>query len=328
MKKCNQCGFEQDDGKFCGKCGNPLVDAVDSEVSEDETVEAEKQPEVKPTSQSIDQQSNEGGSQQPEDKSPEPEQSEVAATMAQGEETGAGHSQGGGATQGVETVAAQTKGAQTENQTVERMKETSKEFWSYFTYYLKQPSHIFAKRSTEVNNGIINIVVMLILLSLSTYFLIRNFTIVAGFGYVQSVPFFPIFGNTIFFTALFIILVVAILFGVNKLFGTGYSFKEVLSLYGGHLSLATILAAAAFILLLVKANLIGMILITIVFGLAITSAPIYLISSLLTQKSKSLDPYYGYLIYTVAVGIGFFILFTILADSTIGGFFDELSYYL
>lgn len=307
MKKCTQCGFEQEDGKFCGKCGSPLA-----EVPPKQPNEAEKAEEGVP-----DNQTNEEVYQQPKTHSPEQE-AEIAATMAQGDEAGAGRPSG-------ETPPQGTKA---ENDTVERVKETSKEFWSYFIYYLKQPSHIFKKHKTEFVNGLINIIAMLILLSLSSYFLTKNFMMAASYGYVTGVPFFSIFGNTLFFGALFIVLIVAILFAINKLFGPGYSFKEILSIYGGHLSLATVLAASAFILLLVKANLIGMILIALVLGLAITSAPIYLISSLLTQKSKSLDPYYGYLIYTVAVGIGVFILFTILADSAIGGLLDDLSYYL
>src|SRR5690625_1036558 len=306
MKKCNQCGFEQEDGKFCGKCGSPLEDKATTQPSESEKAET-----VDAINQSDSQQASDEENQ--DSQSPSSEQDEVAATTVQKETT------------------SYPQHTQTENDTVERMKETSKEFWSYFTYYLKQPSHIFAKRGNEFTNGIINIVVMLVLFSLSTYFLFRNFMSAAMYGFNPGVPFFPIFGNTLFFTAIFILLVIGILFGVNKLFGSEYSFKEIISVYGGHLSLTIIIAAAAFILLLVKANLIGMILIAVVFGLAITTTPLYLISSLLTRKSKSLDPFYGYLIYTVAVAVGFIILFTILADSAVGGLLDDLEdifYYL
>src|SRR5690625_6008445 len=141
------------------------------------------------------------------------------------------------------------------------MTKTSIEFLSYFTYYLKQPSHILAERGNEFTNGIINIVAMLFLFSLSTYFLFRNFMSATMGSFSPSVPFFPIFGNTLFFTAIFIVLVIAILFGINKLFGSEYSFNEIISVYGANLSLTTMVAAAAFSLLLLKANLISMILI-------------------------------------------------------------------
>lgn len=312
MKKCNHCGFEQEDGKFCGKCGSPLEDKATAQSSE-----SDKSEKADGINQSVSQQASDEENQGSQ--SPSSEQDEIAATTAQRETT----------VQNSSSTASQN--AQAENDMVEKMKETSKEFWSYFTYYLKQPSHIFAERGNEFTNGIINIVAMLFLFSLSTYFLFRNFMSATMGSFSPSVPFFPIFGNTLFFTAIFILLVIGILFGINKLFGSEYSFKEIISIYGGHLSLTTIVVAAAFILLLVKANLIGMILIAIVFGLAITTTPLYLISSLLTRKSKSLDPFYGYLIYTVAVAVGFIILFTILADSAVGGLLDDLEdifYYL
>src|SRR5699024_12232514 len=76
---------------------------------------------------------------------------------------------------------------QKENETVEQMKKTSKEFWSYFTYYLKQPSHIFTKRENEFTNGILNIVVMLVLFSLSVYFLLKNFMSATMYGLEPTV---------------------------------------------------------------------------------------------------------------------------------------------
>jgi len=297
MKKCSQCGFEQDDGKFCGKCGHPLEGEEDSQPVKEQTKEDDVQ---------TSKESSVKG--------------EEAATMAEGD----GFSQPRTETTSQKADSNEQQHVQKDNETVEQMKKTSKEFWSYFTYYLKQPSQIFTKRENEFMNGILNLVVMLVLFSLSVYFLLKNFMSATMYSFEPSVPFFPVFGNTLFFTALFILLVISILFLINKLFGPDYSFKEIISVYGGHQSLASILIVAAIILLLVKANLIGMILISVVFGLAITSTPLYLISSLLTKHPKTLDPFYGYLVYTVAIGIGFFILFSILADSAIGGLLDEL----
>src|SRR5699024_9369346 len=148
MKKCSQCGFEQEDGNFCGKCGHPL----DGEVG----------------SQPVNRQTEEDDVQVSDESSA---QEEEAATMAEGD----GFSQPRTETTSQKVESNEQQHVQKENETVEQMKKTSKEFWSYFTYYLKQPSHIITKRENEFTNGILNIVVMLVLFSLSVYFLLKNF---------------------------------------------------------------------------------------------------------------------------------------------------------
>lgn len=295
MKKCTQCGAVQEDGKFCGNCGGTL--------EEIENVEATKDVEQENLGEDSDVEQEESTSTFKEEPVPPVVKQEESTTHKQ-------------------------ESQENQNETFDRLKDESKEYWSYFTYYLKQPSHIFSSYEAEFKNGMINLIVMIVSLALSTYFLSRNFIIGAGMGYVESVPFFPIFGNTLLYTVLFIALVIGILVVVTKLFGSDYSFKSIVTIYNGHLSLGVILSVAAFLLLLIKANLVGMILIILVVGLAITSMPIYIISSLLTKESKAIDPFYGYLIYVVAIAVGGLIIFSILADSTIGRVIDDLQYML
>lgn len=301
MKKCTQCGEVQDDGKFCGHCGGPLEE-VENKVELTEEKQNNLEDEV-----SDDLYGTPDVKQEDSISSFD----EEAATTTINDTSSLNQEQVSGGNQ---------------NETLDRLKDESKEYWSYFTYYLKQPSQIFTNYESEFKNGMINLIIMVITLAFSTYFLFRNFIVSAGMGYIDSVPFFPIFGNTLLYIVLFIALVIAILFVVNKLFSSDYSFKSIVSIFNGHLSLAVVISVAALLLLLIKANFIGMILITLVIGLALTSMPVYVISSLLTKKSKAIDPFYGYLIYVVAIAIGGIIIFTILADSTIGGFIDDLQY--
>ncbi|MEB2279978.1 hypothetical protein LAV73_08170 [Lysinibacillus xylanilyticus] len=35
MKNCLACGHEQDDGRFCGKCGAPMEDAAQERAATD-----------------------------------------------------------------------------------------------------------------------------------------------------------------------------------------------------------------------------------------------------------------------------------------------------
>lgn len=306
MKKCSHCGFEQEDGQFCGNCGNPLDDNhVDEAASQDDPIETQEEREdTYQTQSSVEREFTD-------------EEPEVMAGVKQQ-----------AASESLTSEQVHTKQGQSDeqNDTVERVKQVSNDYWSYFIYYLKYPLQIFDNQKEEFVNGLISLILVAGLLALNTYFMMRNLLAVS-FGFAMDVagpPFFSVFTTTFLFIAVSLALVALILFGVSKFFGPSVSYKDLISLYGGHLNHAIFLSVISFVLLLVKANTVGMLLLFFILGTVLTSVPLYLINRLLTKKSKSIDPLYAYLIYIVVAGIAFVILLSIMTDSAIGGLLDGL----
>ena len=209
---------------------------------------------------------------------------------------------------------------------MDKVLESSKVFWAYFMDYLKQPSRIFSRAEGEFKNGLISILIVAILITLSFYTLVNNFSY-QSFGYLSGdlgVKFLPVFGNGLIFIMAAIAIIISLLFLINKLFGTGYRFKEMTSVFGAHMTPAVVMAVVTFILILLKSNTYGYVFLLITLGLILTTIPLYLISSLLTRGPKGIDPLYGYILYLISVGIAFAIFISIVLDSAIGEFIGEI----
>ena len=274
--KCENCGFEQEEGKFCGQCGSQI--AATNEQME-EIVDATK-------------------GNQPEGK------------------------------------GKQVRG---NSETMEKVKDTTKMYSTYFMKHLKRPSLIFSSREESFKYGLTNIVITTVLIALIFYMLINNF-VQSTFGYYDGMgigdaltnsyavgpSFLSVFSYTIIFALISIAIVVFILFLINHLFGTAYSIKEIVSIYGAHLTSVIVLGLVAFLLVILKSNIVGGYIWLLVISLVLSIIPVYLISSLLTRRSKSIDPVYGYLLYLISVGIAFIIIFSIIIDSRLGDFIDEM----
>lgn len=280
--KCENCGLEQDVGRFCGKCGTPLPE---------------------PNLENSDSSSN---------------------AQIEDERLTAGREKEEQAT------------GEASNEAVNKVKYTTKMYGSYFVEYLKRPSLVFSKREETFKHSLISMAIVAVLMALSFYVLARNFTH-AAFGhygggmfatpYSSSPSLFSVFGYVLIFAIISMAVVVLILYVINQLFGTAYSFKEMTSVYGTHLVPVILLVGIAFILILLKSNTAGGYMLLIALSLVMTTLPIYLISSLLTRRSKNIDPVYAYLIYLVSTGIAFAIFVFILMDSTFGRMIDQFGYF-
>ncbi|MEC5423230.1 Yip1 family protein [Virgibacillus sp. C22-A2] len=212
-------------------------------------------------------------------------------------------------------------GEQTNTDAMEKVKHTSKDYWAFFKEYLKHPSRIFTNREESFKNGLISMAIVAFMMAVSSAMLYGSFMDMAY--YYNGPSGLSIFGYTLVFIAVSMVIILFILFLVNQLFGTAYSFKEMTSVYGAHLVPVIIVIAAAFLLILLKSFTIGGYLLLISFGLVVTTFPIYLISSLLTRQSKNLDPLYGYLTYLVLMGVAFLIFVVVLMDSTFGRMLNQ-----
>lgn len=300
--KCTNCGFEQQEGKFCGKCGTPMAAAQSQPEEQGGEWQAKQEQNGIQTQQHPVKQAQHAPQADSQPKQNNPQQQEEAAS----------------------TIATEGNSA-----AMDKVKYTSKAFWSYFLQHLKQPSAIFQKGAGEFTNGLISIVIAIVLFSLSGYWLARNVASAYTYGGMWGVPdidvpFFSIAGNIFLYSVILIAIVLVILFLASKIMGISISFKSLVSIFGAHTVLIDVVALAAFLLLLLKANTVGTIVFLIALGLLITSMPLYLISNLLTRYAKTFDAYYGYLIYLILAAVAFSIYITILADSSIGNLLDSL----
>lgn len=225
-------------------------------------------------------------------------------------------------------VTTEASTSPSSNEIVEQAVGVSKEFSSYFKEYIKEPSLIFPKKENEFKNGLISTALVALLIALTVSGLYRNIAYnEMYYSFVDMPSPISMFGSILLFMVIAIIVTLALLFIINKFFGTESSFKEITSIFGVHMLPVNILALLSFILVLIKSNTTGWILLFIAFGLVISMIPIYLINSLLTQSSKGVDPFYGYLLYLIAVGITYTVLFAIFVDSAIGNFLNSIPYW-
>ncbi|KIL43117.1 zinc ribbon domain-containing protein [Jeotgalibacillus campisalis] len=218
---------------------------------------------------------------------------------------------------------------------IEKAKKTGKGYWAYLKTYIKSPSAIFSKGENEFVNGLISLLLFSFMVALVSYVFIHNISRSMFGGYGDTFmneyagpTFMSVFGGSMVYTALSLLLATVSLFIVTKLFGGGHSFKSIISYYGSHMLPVLFLLAAAFIFILIQAYAFGSIIFAIAISFTVFILPLYLISSLLTKQSKSADPLYGFVSYVILFTIAFSLFSFLLADSAVGSFIDEIGYYL
>lgn len=214
-----------------------------------------------------------------------------------------------------EEPATATTASTSTNESMEKVMEMSRAFGAYFTHYLKQPSRIFSKGSDEFKNGLISMIVVAVLFALAFYNLIK-------FDFYGMGPsFLSVVGNALFGIAVFIAVIISLLFLINKFFGgKNLTFADIASIYGVHLLPVVILVGATLLLALANSLTLASVLLSISMIFITIILPLYLISSLLTQHPKGVDPLYGYVFYIVAAVISFLIIFAIFVDSLVNQF--------
>lgn len=224
-----------------------------------------------------------------------------------------------------ETAAAYAGQPQQPNIHVEKVKETSKMYWSYYLQYLKHPSKIFENSEREFINGLISIAVFAVLVSLAAF----NSTPSTGFDFLdQAGPsFITVLLGTVISIAILSGVVTFALFLANRFFGPNMSYKKIVSIYGAHLTPIILLAAVSFLLLLLKSYIAGNMLMFITLGLPFILLPLYLIGRFLSIQAKGMDPLYGFLSYIILSSVLFSIVFAVLADSLMNYILDSINIF-
>ncbi|AJD92203.1 hypothetical protein JMA_28860 [Jeotgalibacillus malaysiensis] len=216
------------------------------------------------------------------------------------------------------------------NPTIEKAKATSKNYWNYFKQYIKSPSHSLITGEAEFKNGVISIILFSILLGSLPYLVARRAmeSTFGGFGMSDYGPsFFEMFFQSFMITAAIVFLIITCLFLINKVFGREDTYKSVMTIYGSHILLPLIFLVTAVVTLLMSMYTLSSILIILSLATAVGSIPLYIISSLLSTKSKTADPLYGYIAYIVLVSIATVLLGTSIAESSFWEMMDSDLFY-
>ncbi|MDY0404605.1 zinc ribbon domain-containing protein [Virgibacillus sp. 179-BFC.A HS] len=311
--KCSNCGYEQNEGKFCGKCGAPMP-VADGASHETETTENHEK--LLPEKQDTVQHAN---SRQESDERKEVVSENQTAHLEQ--QTG----------QKQPTYEESIASSRTSPDAIEKVKHTSKAFWTYFTHHFKRPSDIFQSGDKQFKNGLISVLLLIVLLSITAYLLMRDLYAATYYPQTWGAPDFDVpsyAAGSVF--ALMIILtamVIALILITLKILGVSLNFKTIVSIFGAHTVFINVVACIALLLVLVKANSLGTIFFITAITMLITSMPLYLISNLLTKYAKTFDAYYGYLLYLIFAAIAFAIYFLVVADSIFGNILDSINRY-
>ncbi|TFD97077.1 Yip1 family protein [Jeotgalibacillus sp. R-1-5s-1] len=221
------------------------------------------------------------------------------------------------------------------NEYLEKAKKTSKGYFAYTKNFIKNPSVIFKSGAAEFTNGLISLILFTVLFAFTIYFFVQSIarSMFGGMGDLfmneyAGPSFFTIFSQSFLYTAIYIALIAASLFVVTKLFGTDYSFKQIIAAYGVHMIPSLILIVLSMLLIIMDAYTYGVFFIVLSVLFAIIFVPVYIVSSMLTRKTKSIDPFYGYISYLVLFAIITSVYTGLLADSAMGNLIDEIGYYL
>ncbi len=219
----------------------------------------------------------------------------------------------------------QTVQGNTQNsEQIELIKNQSKLYFNYFLEQLKMPSTNFNVEATW-KNSLTNMIIYVVLTALSVFMLIKNF-FSGGFGFFESVG--PSFIQVIFYMSLFISLLIAIsvsaIFLTSKLFSESLSFTNVINKIGNYYTLPIAITILSILLGLLKSFTYSIMMIYFGFALAIAIIPIFVMIKLLSNKSKNIDSFYGFIFYLVVTGILSAIIFSFIIDSSIGEYLDFL----
>lgn len=216
------------------------------------------------------------------------------------------------------------------NQHVEKVKATSKQYWSYYLQYIKNPGSIVENTANQFVNALITLAVFALIFSLAVY---KNLSLVIQpFGGMGSIfgssdsympSFFSVLLSSIFSLGLIFVLSAGCIYLVNKFAGPDESFKNIITSFGTLMVPAVALVLAAYLLLLIESMVFGNVLLLISLSLCISVMPLYLITVLLKKSVKAFDSFYAYLSYIVLFSISFSILMSVFFDSTIGRYINE-----
>lgn len=213
---------------------------------------------------------------------------------------------------------------------VEKVKETSKQYWTYFLEYLKKPSAILESYDKNFVNALITFAIFSLLTALSINDIIGYFIgPVDEFGSMFAQESFkPSFVKILLYAVIALGVVFALsigsLYAISKFFGPQTQFKPLVSMFGTYLIPMSLVMLAAFLLLLIDSRGIGSTLFGLGLLFSIFIMPLFLVTTLVNQNSRQIDSFYAFIAYAVLFAIGLSIILSVFVDSTIGSMLSEM----
>lgn len=301
---CNHCGHEQREGEICESCGMKLRKEnergdqnMEKERPNQEESELSSAEEVASLEAETELLANEEEAEQAEDLLTEVEEAQEEAASSDSMEN------------------IEETGDAAENDAVEKVKEASNAYFTYFMNFLKQPNHEEVKETDWVN-GIINIVLAVLIFSFAHQ---KYMSDMLSFGIFGSESLgFKYWANAFFFVLVAMGIAYLLIFAVKKFFSTKeISFLKLLAIYGAYMTPVLPLSLVALLIALVGIDKLSIFLVYFTLFAMILLVPLYIITHILLNYSKGVEPFYAYLIYIVGFFLGVAIVDAILLDSII-----------
>lgn len=229
--------------------------------------------------------------------------SNVEAEVASGQES----------VQAAETIQSSDQSASGQSsESFDRVVETSKEFGSFFQRFLKTPTDVLSSTSHQMIHSIINLAIIAVLFALT---MLRVVQVIFGSEYVSlwSYTFYALL-----LMALYMVVVIVVLFALNKFFGDeSITFEKVVSIYGVLMTPTVIVMALALVLSLIKSIDFAVYLTLFSLLLASLIIPSFIATHHTVNYRKNIDPLYAFLFYII-VTIGLFMVI----NSILSGAFE------
>lgn len=214
---------------------------------------------------------------------------------------------------------------------VEKVKETSKQYWAYFLEHLKKPSTIIERYDMNFINALITFAIFALITALSVNDMISYFITpiddFAGLFVEESLK--PSFVKILFYVvcalAIAFALSIGSLFAVSKFFGPQTHFKPLITMFGTYLIPSVLVALAAYLLLLIDSLVIGRTLFVLGLLFAIFVMPLFLITTLINKKSQQIDSFYAFIAYIVLFAVGLSIVLSVFVDTTLTGLISQIN---
>lgn len=218
-----------------------------------------------------------------------------------------------------DSVASRTKSVKP-NVHVENIKRKTKIYSSYFIQQLKKPSHAYNQGESEFTSSLVSIILFTALVTLSLFLFSNNL------NWSDSPGFLSFFLESFLLTFFIIGLVIFSSFLISSFFGPQYSFKVIISFYGGQLSAPIVLVTVSIFLMLVKSYSYGNAILTISLVFSLFILPLYIISFLLAKKPSGVDPLYGFVLYIATFTVLMILFVTIVGNSKMIEYFNNLNH--
>lgn len=210
--------------------------------------------------------------------------------------------------------SSQTEKESNLNEYLEKTKDISKTYFSYFTRVLKSPlTESQTIRKEEFVNGIITIVLYALLIPLMAYLSLGS-----ARHYMAS-PFFNVFFKPALGYTVFIFLIAGFSFLAIQLGKAKADIKDVIARFGALLVPFIVIFVIAFILALLQTGFYAVVLSLGLMG-SIMAVPPLVIYSYKKDVKGGLDTLYGVLLTYILTSITLGIMSAILIENILGNF--------